>query len=58
MSEHKIEDTNPPLARRAVRPFVGPAGAAAPAPCSGRLARWVVRARRRSRPRSPHLGPR
>jgi hypothetical protein len=31
MAEHKIEDTNPPVARRAVRPFVGPAGAAAPA---------------------------
>ena len=30
MAEHKIEDTNPPLARRAVRPFVGPAGSAAP----------------------------
>ncbi len=31
MAEHKIEDTMPPLARRAARPFVGPAGGAAPA---------------------------
>ena len=31
MAEHKFDDTNPPLARRAVRPFVGPAGSAAPA---------------------------
>ena len=31
MAEHKIEDTNAPLARRAVRPFVGPLGPAAPA---------------------------
>ena len=30
MAEPKINDTEPPLARRAARPFVGPAGPAAP----------------------------
>ena len=31
MAEDKIDDPNPPLARRAARPFVGPGGAAASA---------------------------
>ena len=55
MAEQKIDDSKSPLARRAVRPFVGPAGGGA---ASGPLLRPTPATRANPAPFVPPVGPR